>query len=288
MTLAGPTGLTVIVPAHDEEAVIGRCLDRLLTGLRPEEVDVVVVANGTTDATLAEAVAAGGRHGAEVRTIDLPAPSKIEAVRAGLRGAPGAVVVLDADVELAASGLRALAAALDRPDPVIAAPTLRVDASRSSWPVRRYYRAWTALPYVTTSMVGSGVFALNRPARDRLGDLPDVTNDDGWVRRSFAPEQRVVVREEFTAHAARTVAALVSRRARIVNGNRALDASLGGQDAGGNGARDLLRQVRSRGIGPVDALVFLGVTAASRVTAARRRARQDTAWHADPTSRVVA
>ncbi len=280
--------LTVVVPAHDEEAVIGRCLDRLLDGLAPGEVDVVVVANGTTDATLAVAVAAGERHGVRVRTADLATPSKIEAVREGLRQAGGHVVVLDADVELAADGLRALAAALDRPDPVIAAPTLRVDASRSSWVVRRYYRAWTALPYVTTSMVGSGVFALNAAAREALGDLPDVTNDDGWVRRSFTPDQRVVVAEPFTAHAARTAGALVSRRARIVNGNRALDDSLGGKDAGGNGLGDLLREVRARRVGPLDALTFAAVTAAARTVAARRRARRETGWFADTTSRVVA
>ena len=170
------TVVTVVVPANDEAAVIGRCLDRLLDGLRPGEVDVLVVANGTTDATLPLAVRAGVRHGALVRTIDLPEPSKIVAVREGLRRAPGHVVVLDADIELSAAGFRALAAALDRPDPVIAAPTMRVDASRSSWPVRRYYRAWTALPYVTTSMVGSGVFALNEPGWRRLGDLPDVAH----------------------------------------------------------------------------------------------------------------
>lgn len=280
--------VTVIVPAHNEASVIGRCLDRLLAGLPPETAEVLVVANGTTDATLPVAVAAGARHGVDVRTVDLPAPSKIEAVREGLRRAAGDVVVLDADIELSATGLRALAAALDRTDPVIAAPTLRVDASRSSWPVRRYYRAWTALPYVTASMVGSGVFALNAAARDLLGDLPDVTNDDGWVRRSFTPAQRVVVGETFTAHAARTVGALVARRARIVNGNRALDASLGGKDTGGNGVGDLVRQVRARRVGPVDALVFLGVTAAARLTAARRRARHETGWYADTTSRVVA
>lgn len=282
------TVVTVVVPANDEAAVIGRCLDRLLDGLRPGEVDVLVVANGTTDATLPLAVRAGVRHGALVRTIDLPEPSKIVAVREGLRRAPGHVVVLDADIELSAAGFRALAAALDRPDPVIAAPTMRVDASRSSWPVRRYYRAWTALPYVTTSMVGSGVFALNAAARAQVGDLPDVTNDDGWVRRSFTPEQRVVVREEFTAHAARTVGALVSRRARIVNGNRALDGALGGRDAGGNGLGDLLRQVRARRVRPLDALTFVAVTAAARLVAARRRARRETGWFADTTSRAVA
>ena len=280
--------LTVVVPAHDEEAVIGRCLDGLLADARPGEVDVLVVANGTTDATLAVARTAAAARGHEIGTLDLPEPSKIAAVRAGLARAPGAVAVVDADVELSTAGLRALAAALDADRPLVAAPTLRVDASDASWAVQRYYRAWTALPYVASSMVGSGVFALNAAARERLGELPEVTNDDGWVRRSFAPHERVVVDEPFTARAARTVGALVGRRARIVNGNRSLDGALGGRDAGGNGARDLARLVVARRVGPLDAVVFLAVTVASRVVAARRRARGDTGWYADTTTRVAA
>jgi glycosyltransferase involved in cell wall biosynthesis len=279
---------TVVVPAHDEEAVIGRCLRTLLDGARPEEVRVVVVANGTSDRTLEVARAAAAEAGHEVETLDLPEPSKIAAVRAGMARADGAVVVLDADVQLPTATLRALARALDTDDPVVAAPTMRVDTSGASWPVRRYYRAWTALPYVASSMVGSGVFALNRAARDRVGVLPDVTNDDGWVRRSFAPAERVVVPEPFTVHASRSVAALVARRARIVNGNRDLDRALGGRDEGRNGLGALLRLVRARRVGVLDALAFVAVTLAARAVAARRRARRDDGWYADATTRVAA
>lgn len=280
--------LTVVVPAHDEEAVIGRCLDRMLREARPAEVRVVVVANGTTDRTLDVARAAGRALGHDVQTLDLPAPSKIAAVRAGIELADGAVAVVDADVELTTGALRAVADALDVDRPLVVSPTLQLDASRSSWPVRRYCRAWTALPYVARSMVGSGVFALNRPALDRLGQIPDVTNDDGWVRRRFAPHERVVVPETFTAHAARTTRALVGRRARIINGNRSLDGALGGRDEGRNGLGALARAVRGGIVGPLDAVTFLGVTLASRAVAARRRARGDAGWYVDTTSRVVA
>lgn len=280
--------VTVVVPAHDEEAVIGRCLDRMLREAEPDELRVVVVANGTTDRTLDVARAAGRALGHDVATLDLPRPSKTAAVRAGIEHADGgAVVVVDADVEISTRAVRAVAAALASPEPVVAAPTLELDASRSSWLVRRYTRAWTALPYVARSMVGSGVFGLNAPALARLGELPEVTNDDGWVRRSFTPRERVVVPETFTAHAARTARALVNRRARIVNGNRSLDGALGGQDEGRNGMGALVRAVRDRVVGPLDALVFLGVTAASRAVAARRRATGDQGWYTDATSRVA-
>ena len=280
--------VTVVVPAHDEEAVIGRCLDRMLREARPDEFRVVVVANGTTDRTLEVARAAGHALGHEVRTLDLPEPSKIAALRAGIGLADGAVVVVDADVELSTRALRAVAEALAAERPVVVAPTLQVDASRSSWPVRRYYRTWTALPYVARSMVGSGVFALNGAALDRLGELPDVTNDDGWVRRRFSLDERVSVAETFVAHAARTTGALVGRRARIINGNRTLDGTLGERDEGGNGLRDLVGAVRGGLVGPLDAVVFLAVTVASRVVATRRRVRGDVGWYQDTTSRVAA
>lgn len=282
------SALRVVVPAHDEAAVIGRCVTTLLAEAAPGEVEVVVVANGTSDDTLERARAAARALGHELATLDLPEPSKIAAVRAGLAGAPGAVVVVDADVEVPTAALRALARALATDRPVAAAPTLRVDAARATWPVRRYYRAWTALPYVASSMVGSGVFALNQAALARLGDLPDVTNDDGWVRRGFAPQERVVVPEAFTAHAARTVRALVRRRARIVNGNRSLDGALGGRDEGRNGLGALVREVRARRVGVLDAGVFAAVTLAARVVAARRRAAGDAGWYADETTRVAA
>lgn len=280
--------VTVVVPAHDEEAVIGRCLDRMLHDAEPGEVRVVVVANGTTDATLAVARETAHRLGHEIETLDLVEASKIAAVRAGIARAQGAVVVVDADVELPTGSLRAVADALRTDRPVVASPTLVTQAAHSSWLVRRYVRAWAALPYVAQSMVGSGVFGLNRAALERIGELPDVTNDDGWVRRRFAPHERVVVPEPFVSHAARTVGALVRRRARIVNGNRSLDGALGARDEGRNGLRDLVTAVRRRDVGVVDAWAFLGVTVAARAVAARRRISGDGGWYMDTTSRVAA
>ena len=49
----------VIIPAHNEAAVIARCLDTLLEPPRPDRLDVVVVANGCTDDTADRARAFG-------------------------------------------------------------------------------------------------------------------------------------------------------------------------------------------------------------------------------------
>ena len=43
--------VSFVIPAHNEEAVIGRCLTALLAGARRDELDIIVVCNGCTDRT---------------------------------------------------------------------------------------------------------------------------------------------------------------------------------------------------------------------------------------------
>lgn len=278
---------TVLVPAHDEATVIGRCLRVLLTNARPGELAVVVVSNGSTDDTAVLARRTGHELGMTVDVVELAQPGKVAALRAGLAAVTcWPVIVLDADCELPTRTARALAAALERDSPSVGSARFTVEASSSASLVQCFYRAWTALPYVRENLVGSGVFALNRAAYDRLGALPDVTNDDGWVRRSFAPDERVLVDEPFVVHAARTTRALVARRARIINGNRQLAAQLGA-DPGRNRAGGLASCVRSGAIRPPDAAAFVVIAAASRWVAAVRRLRRDERWATDTTSRAM-
>ncbi|WP_136518720.1 glycosyltransferase [Cellulomonas telluris] len=288
---------TVLVPAHDEEAVIGRCLRVLLADAERGELAVLVVSNGSTDATAARARAAGP----DVRVLELDVASKPAALRAGLAAAaPGPVVVIDADIEVPTATVRALLDALadDAPDGrdddapagadvLIAAARPRFETARSSWAVRRYYAVWTALPYARGFTVGgSGVFALSARGRAVLGEIPDVTNDDGWVRRAVPASGRRVVEADFTVHPTRTVGALVARRARVVNGNRELDADLG-PDTESTGLAAVLAGVRRRDYGTLDVLVFLAVTARARAVAWWRRRRGDTRWSTDHGSRAV-
>lgn len=284
----GRAAATVLVPAHDEAAVIGRCLRVLLEDVPPGRLKVLVVSNGSSDGTVDVARRAAAELGHTVEALELTQAGKIGALRAGFAAVDvWPVIVLDADCELPAATARALAGALATDVPTVASARLTVAAGASSGLVRRFYRVWTSLPYVREGMVGSGVFALNEPGWRRLGDLPDVTNDDGWVRRSFAPHERVLVPEPFVAHAARTTRALVSRRARIVNGNRELAVRLGAEE-GPTNAGGLRGSVRSGQVGLVDAAAFLLVTAASRCVAAVRRLRGDRRWGTDLTSRVAA
>jgi cellulose synthase/poly-beta-1,6-N-acetylglucosamine synthase-like glycosyltransferase len=98
---------SVAVPAHNEEPVLERSLQRLLADAAPGELDVIVVANACTDATAEVARRAG------VRVLESPVPGKVAAL---LRGDAHSCVFprvyLDADVELSVGSVRALIAAL--------------------------------------------------------------------------------------------------------------------------------------------------------------------------------
>ena len=53
--------ISVIIPAHNEESVIARCLEAFVTGAEPGELEAIVVANGCSDATAEIALAMAPR-----------------------------------------------------------------------------------------------------------------------------------------------------------------------------------------------------------------------------------
>src|SRR5882757_6876424 len=129
---------SIVIPAHNEERVIGRLLDALLAGAPDaERPDIVVVCNGCTDGTAKQA---GARPG--VRVVEIPAPSKHLALRTGdehARGFPRLYV--DADVVIGAAGVRALAGALAAaPELLAAAPRRDLPLAGCGRRVRAYYR----------------------------------------------------------------------------------------------------------------------------------------------------
>lgn len=277
---------SVVVPAHNERGVIGRCLSALLTGATPGEFDVVVVVNGSTDGTAEVAGRWVRGSGQRVRVLEIGEASKIAALRAGDLAA-GPVyprIYLDADIELDTGAARALARALDRPEPLVAAPAMTVDTSRSSAVVAAYYRVWTQLPYVRQGMVGSGVFGVSRAAAARIGEFPDVVNDDGYVRSKFSPAERLTTDGCFSVSAPTSVRALVRRRARIAVGNNELGVRH--VAPAGNQGSDLVALVRSGVVGWTDALVFAGLSVAAKLLARWREATgRARVWSTDTTSR---
>lgn len=283
--MSGPTPaaaahtLTVVVPACDEEAVIDRCLDALLA---PGDEQVVVVCNGCTDAT-PEMVRRRAAVTARLHLVELDQGSKPAAVAAGLRASPaGAVAVVDADVVLSEDALTGLRHVLADPAPRIAAPAPLVDASGCSAVVRSYYRAWVCDPYVSRGLIGAGVYAVNQAGRARLTPFPEVLADDAWARAQFSPAERATSPGTFTIRPARSLAALLRRRARVELGNR----QLRGLPRAPAGAAAAPAVPAACAASAVDLVVHRAVARLSRVLARWRMVRGTAGtWGRDDTSR---
>ncbi|WP_405578372.1 glycosyltransferase [Streptomyces sp. NBC_01190] len=210
---------SIVIPAHNEERVIGRLLDALLAGDRATagdgtgtpRPDVVVVCNGCTDETAKAATRPG------VRVVDLPTPSKHAALRAGDQHAHGFPrLYVDADVVLGAGDVAALTSALaGTPQLLAVAPERELPTAGCDWRVRAYYRVWTRLPAVREGLFGRGVIAVTEEGYGRLAALPPLMADDLAASLAFGPgERRVVVGARVVVHPPRTWADLIRRRIR--------------------------------------------------------------------------
>jgi len=177
----------VVIPAHNEESVVARCLEALLESARPGEFEVVVAANGCTDNTAEIA----RRY--PVKVIELGIGSKPLALNAADSALPPNAfprIYLDADLVLDTEAARQIARDVANPGILAAAPRFLFDLSASSWLVRAYYKAWSTLPYMDSGRI-AGAYALSETGRKRFLDFPDLISDDGFVRLQFSPSERM-------------------------------------------------------------------------------------------------
>jgi colanic acid/amylovoran biosynthesis glycosyltransferase len=214
---------SVIIPAHNEEAVIARCLKSLLEGAQDGELEVIVVCNGCDDNTALVA----RRVSSQVKVIEIAVASKVAALNAGDAEADHYPrFYVDADVELSIDAVRAVAAELAHGPTLCAAPKARFDLSGRSWPVRAFYDIWLGIPYHSQEMVGSGVYALSAQGRSRFGPFPELTADDQFVHQLFeSSERKALPQAEFVVHPPRSLGGLLNMRVRAYRGNRELGSS---------------------------------------------------------------
>jgi hypothetical protein len=278
-----PPVASVVIPAHNEAGVIAGNLRTLLGGIEPGRLEVVVVCNGCTDETAEVARGIGG-----VRVIEVPEPSKAQAVQVGNAAATTFPRVhLDADVSMSGADVLALTAGLG--DGIhAAAPTRVLPLGRSSWPVRSYYRVWEQLPQVRRGLFGRGAVALSAEGQRRVDALPLVMSDDLAVSEAFAEaERRVVAEATVTVLPPRTTADLLNRRVRVVTGN-AQATDLGIRHASSVTTPTVLGRmaVRSPRVA-VHIPTFLGVGLIARWRSRRAvRAGDFTTWLRDESSRA--
>lgn len=270
--------LSVIIPAHDEASVIGRCLEAILGDARPGEFEVIVVANGCTDQTAAIA----RRVAPDAIVLDLPEPSKADALNAGDEAAtvfPRAYV--DADVEVDAQSLRTVGAALRGPAEC-AAPVAEYQLEDRPWLVRRFYDTFVRLPYQADDLVGGGFYALSAEGRARFDRFPDLTADDLYIRNLFPPEvRRAVPGAVFHVHPPRDLRSLLAIRRRAYRGKTEYESA--GLTSAAEPTLEIDRLCREALRRPVSFVVFVAVSLIARLQL--RLQRRTDAWERDDSSR---
>lgn len=267
--------ITIVVPAWNEEACIGSCLEAV-AGQRDwpamaGKVELIVAANGCTDGTVAVAEAFRPKFelaGVAYRVLDLPPVGKAGAIRTAERMAAWpARAVLDADTILGPESLSALLRAIDTPEAVFVAGRLELPESRSRV-TRAYGRALMQLPYFGSGRTGAGFYAVSAAGRARWDEQPELIADDMFVRGHFAADEMRVTDQPYHWPLPDGWQAIVRVRRRQEVGLRELERH----------RPDLLHRGGRRGatframVGlalrePLTMLVYMGLIAHARLTA---------------------
>jgi glycosyltransferase involved in cell wall biosynthesis len=283
VTTATRTPVSVIIPAHDEERVIGRCLETLTVGADPGELEVVVVCNGCADrtATVARAALVDGR------VLELPRPSKSDALNAG-----DAIATrfprfyVDADIEVSIEAVRATAQVLAGDHVLCAAPHPRFELAGRSWMIRAFYDTWSRLPYMNNEVVGTGVYALSARGRARFTEFPDITADDQFVLQQFAVEERWSLRDhEFSVFPPTSLGGLLKMRRRAYRGVREL-ARYGTPHTPPAGRRARMLELARRPARIPGLAVYLAVVVTARIWALLMP--EPKRWERDDSGRAAA
>lgn len=257
---------SVIIPAHNEEAVIARCLRGIYEGAPADALpEVIVVANGCYDRTVEVARAAAP----EALVLDLPAGSKSAALNTGNRAATLTPrLFLDADIVCDYRALAATAQALLDPQVKAASPALHVDVAPCSALVRAYYRVWIRQPYVTDRLVGSGLYGVSREGLDEIGEFPPIFGDDIWLKTRFSyAERRNVAKDRdgkpicFTVSPPRTLRDLVRVEARRRVGDDEVRHLFPSPQSGRTTSPASLTASLGKGVSIIDLAVYLAVKA---------------------------
>jgi hypothetical protein len=271
--------ISVVVPAHEEEARIAACLSALTDGAPEGALDIVVIANGCSDGTARAARAVPG----PIRVIEIERASKIAALNAGdaaVNDFPR--VYVDGDVQIPWSDLRQLVAALEDGATHLAAPERRWVTAGRPWLVRSYLRFLEQLPQVRRTVTGGGVLAISAAGRARFQDFPEVIADDLFLEAQVTQEERRrVTGATSIVETPFTVRGLVQRRTRVERGK--LELRELGILGGGASSSTLLGVLRERPRLIVHFPAFLIVTLIVRLR--ERFSRKQVVWERDSSTR---
>ncbi|MEV6813235.1 glycosyltransferase family 2 protein [Micromonospora sp. NPDC051296] len=274
---------SIIIAAHNEAAVLDRCLDSVLRNATVgDPAQVVVVPNGCTDDTAAVARRRG------VTVVELAEPGKAAALNAGDAAATGFPrVYLDADVLLDEGAIDVLVRELARSGALAAVPARRMELTGRSPAVRAYYAIHSRLPAVVDGLYGRGAIALSRSGRARFGRFPDETADDLFLDSLFVERERLVVTSAAVRVAAPMRAGdLIRRLVRVRAGNADLRDTLPGVRRSNRSSWLTDVVLRAPWLSPA-AVCYVAITLLAEGRARRARRTGQVAWAHDRSSRAA-
>ncbi len=279
--------ISIVIPAHNESAVIARTLKAILEGSRKDELDIVVVCNGCTDGTASLARS----FGSPVRVLETTIPSKTNALNLGDQTAFGFPrLYVDADIVLTIDAIRELANALTDERILAVAPTGRYDLRGCSRLVRAFFKVRSFLPSAQEGIGGSGVYALSEKGRHRFQQFPALTADDGYVRIQFQAEERKTLPFVYsTVFAPRTISDLIAQKTRARYGSYELRDLFPDwwKNRGEGNNKSLLRLFKCPQLW-LSLAVYCLVMSLARRRALQRLESKHCRWERDNSSRTVA
>jgi len=273
-----------VIPAHNEESVISRCLSQLTSDEYASQLQIIVVCNGCSDNTDQVASRFSG-----IEVVSIETASKIAALNAGDQYAKHfPIAYVDADIKVTGKDL--ILAASELSDTVqVVAPRMCIELTGSSWLVRSFYNIWMQLPYFSARhMVGSGVFILSEKGRSRFGLFPNLISDDGYVRSLFDnTERKTVSKSSFTVYAPKDIKSLLKIKTRVRMGNMQVmqlypDLRVGGENTSKSFVRLLFRKPWLLPSG----VVYVWVQWLTKRRSAARLSSQMLGWDRDNSSRM--
>lgn len=193
-----PRAVVAVIPARDEEAVIGRAVSSLLAQRYPGPFGIVVVddhsGDGTAAAARAAAAACGGADRLTVVAAD-PVPAgwtgKLWAVRRGIEVArrlqPDYLLLTDADIVHAPDNLAALVARAERGGYDLVSLMVRLNC-RSLWErllipafvfffFKLYPPRLVADPASRTAAAAGGCMLVRRATLERIGGVDSIRHE---------------------------------------------------------------------------------------------------------------
>jgi glycosyltransferase involved in cell wall biosynthesis len=197
--------LSFVIPAYNEEVLIGNCLDSIIeqAGDYQDDIEIIVVNNASTDRTRETAMSRG-----RVIVVDEPKKGIVHARQAGFLASTGGLIAnIDADSILTPGWVDKVMKEFSQNQALAAlsGPCIFYDLSEGyNVLVRVYYYAWFLTHIInqyvfhTDAMLQGGNFVLRRSALQKIGgfdtsiafygedaDIARRIQKIGWVKFDF-------------------------------------------------------------------------------------------------------